>query len=108
MPDPELPPQALGVGHWTGEIIQAVLKEHGAPVDLVQWIRQRGSRRKTMMFMKHPGVAFSWPPADRAWSKPLIARAPRPSALGRQCTGLGLRRRRPGSRGADHCEQQGF
>jgi acetaldehyde dehydrogenase/alcohol dehydrogenase len=49
---------ALGVGNRTGEIIQAVLKEHGAPVDLVQWVRQRGSRRKTGMFMKHPGVAF--------------------------------------------------
>ena len=24
----------------------------------MQWIRQRGSRRKTTMFMKHPGVAF--------------------------------------------------
>jgi acyl-CoA reductase-like NAD-dependent aldehyde dehydrogenase len=49
---------ALGVGQRTGEIIQAVLQQHSAPVDLVQWIRQRGSRRKTMMFMKHPGVAF--------------------------------------------------
>jgi acyl-CoA reductase-like NAD-dependent aldehyde dehydrogenase len=49
---------ALGVGNRTGEIIQAVLQQHGAPVDLVQWVRQRGSRRKTMMFMKHPGVAF--------------------------------------------------
>jgi len=49
---------ALGVGNRTGEIIQAVLRQHGAPVDLVQWIRERGSRRKTAMFMKHPGVAF--------------------------------------------------
>ncbi len=49
---------ALGVGNRTGEVIQAVLKQNGAPVDLVQWIRQRGSRRKTAMFMKHPGVAF--------------------------------------------------
>lgn len=49
---------ALGVGNRTGEMIQAVLQQHGAPVDLVQWVRKRGSRRKTMMFMKHPGVAF--------------------------------------------------
>jgi acyl-CoA reductase-like NAD-dependent aldehyde dehydrogenase len=49
---------ALGVGNRTGEIIQAVLQQHGASVDLVQWIRQRSSRRKTTMFMKHPGVAF--------------------------------------------------
>lgn len=49
---------ALGVGNRTGEIIQAVLQQHGAPVELIQWVRKRGSRRKTMMFMKHPGVAF--------------------------------------------------
>ena len=49
---------ALGVGSRTGEIIQSVLKKHGAPVDLVQWVRERGGRRKTLMFMKHPNVAF--------------------------------------------------
>ena len=49
---------ALGVGNRTGEIIQAVLQRHGAPVALVEWIRERSSRRKTAMFMKHPGVAF--------------------------------------------------
>ncbi len=49
---------ALGVGNRTGEIIQDVLRRHGAPVELVQWVRERTSRRKTMMFMKHPDVSF--------------------------------------------------
>ncbi|MCP4363426.1 MAG: cyclic nucleotide-binding domain-containing protein [Chloroflexi bacterium] len=49
---------ALQVGNRTGEIIQTVLQRHGAPSDLVQWVRERTSRRKTAMFMKHPDVAF--------------------------------------------------
>jgi len=49
---------ALGVGNRTGEIIQSVLQKHGAPADIVQWVRERGGRKKTMMFMKHPDVAF--------------------------------------------------
>jgi len=50
--------EAQGVGYQTGEIITAVLQKHNAPADLVQWVRGRGSRKKTMMFMKHPDVAF--------------------------------------------------
>jgi len=49
---------ALGVGNQTGAIIEAVLQKHGAPENLVQWVKERGSRKKTMMFMKHPDVAF--------------------------------------------------
>ena len=49
---------ALGVGNQTGDIILSVLKKHGAPADLVQWVRERGGRKKTLMFMKHPDVAF--------------------------------------------------
>jgi len=49
---------ALGVGKLTIDIIQDILKKHGAPVDLVQPILQRSSRHKTMMFMKHPGVSM--------------------------------------------------
>jgi acyl-CoA reductase-like NAD-dependent aldehyde dehydrogenase len=49
---------ALGVANQTGEIIRAVLLRHGAPVELVEWVRERTSRRKTMMFMKHRGIAF--------------------------------------------------
>ncbi len=49
---------ALRVGNQTGEIIRSVLKRHGAPANLVQWIHERTSRRKTMMFMKHKGIDF--------------------------------------------------
>ena len=49
---------ALGVGNQTGEIIHSVLRLHQAPVDLVQWVHERTSRRKTMMFMKHKGIHF--------------------------------------------------
>ncbi len=50
--------EAQGVGNQTGEIIAAVLQKHNAPADLVQWVRGRGSRKKTMMFMKHPDIAL--------------------------------------------------
>lgn len=49
---------ALGVANQTGDIIQTVLRRRDAPVDLVQWIRERASRRKTMMLMKHKDIAF--------------------------------------------------
>jgi acyl-CoA reductase-like NAD-dependent aldehyde dehydrogenase len=49
---------ALGVGNATGEMIRGVLEEAGAPADLVQWIRQRSSRKKTAMFLSHPGVSL--------------------------------------------------
>ncbi len=49
---------ALEVGNQTGEIIESVLRKHNAPPNLVQWIKERGSRKKTMMFMKHPDIAF--------------------------------------------------
>lgn len=50
--------KALGVGNRTGQIIQGVLKAHGAPPEMVQWIRERTSRRKTAMLMHHKGIAF--------------------------------------------------
>jgi acetaldehyde dehydrogenase/alcohol dehydrogenase len=46
------------VGNTVGELIQEVLAEHGAPVELVQWIRNRTSRRKTAKFMQHEDVAM--------------------------------------------------
>jgi acyl-CoA reductase-like NAD-dependent aldehyde dehydrogenase len=49
---------ALPVGNQAGEIIQDVLQKHGAPVDLVQWIKERTSRRLTSMFMQHKDVSF--------------------------------------------------
>jgi acyl-CoA reductase-like NAD-dependent aldehyde dehydrogenase len=48
----------FGVGTTLGELLQGVLKRHGAPEDLVQWVRSRTSRRKTMRFMSHPGVSL--------------------------------------------------
>jgi acetaldehyde dehydrogenase/alcohol dehydrogenase len=49
---------ALPVGNQAGEIIQSVLAKHGAPVDLVQWIKERTSRRLTSMFMAHKDISF--------------------------------------------------
>jgi acyl-CoA reductase-like NAD-dependent aldehyde dehydrogenase len=49
---------ALGVGSQACDIIRDVLEGHRAPKDLVQAIRQRSSRQKTMMFMNHPGVSL--------------------------------------------------
>jgi acetaldehyde dehydrogenase/alcohol dehydrogenase len=49
---------ALGVGSQACDIIRDVLEHHGAPRDLVQTIKQRASRQKTMMFMNHPDVSF--------------------------------------------------
>jgi len=47
---------ALGVGSQACDIIRDVLEHHRAPRDLVQTVRQRSSRQKTMMFMHHPDV----------------------------------------------------
>jgi acyl-CoA reductase-like NAD-dependent aldehyde dehydrogenase len=49
---------SLEVGNHTGEIIRAVLRQHGAPPELVSWVPERTSRRKTAMLLKHPGIAF--------------------------------------------------
>ena len=49
---------ALGVGSQVCDIIRDVLGRHGAPKDLVQTVRQRSSREKTMMFMNHPDVSL--------------------------------------------------
>jgi acyl-CoA reductase-like NAD-dependent aldehyde dehydrogenase len=50
-------PAAVGVGGRTGELIRAVLRDHGAPADLLQSV-ERASRTKTAMFMRHPQVAL--------------------------------------------------
>jgi acyl-CoA reductase-like NAD-dependent aldehyde dehydrogenase len=49
---------AQGLGNTVGEIVQGVLREHGAPDGLVQWIRKRTSRRKTAKFMRHEDVGM--------------------------------------------------
>lgn len=49
---------ALTVGSQTTELIRDVLRRHNVPVDTVQCIRNRVSRKTTSMFMRHPDVAF--------------------------------------------------
>ncbi len=49
---------ALGVGNQAGEMMQNVLRKHGAPVHLIQWIKERSSRKVTNMFMRHRNVSF--------------------------------------------------
>jgi acyl-CoA reductase-like NAD-dependent aldehyde dehydrogenase len=49
---------AAGVGEKAGTIIRAALERNGAPVDLVQWVRGRTSRRRTARFMSHPGIGL--------------------------------------------------
>jgi acetaldehyde dehydrogenase/alcohol dehydrogenase len=48
----------LGVGNTTCEIMMQVLKEHGAPEHIVQWVKERGSRTKTVKFMGHKDVSL--------------------------------------------------
>jgi acyl-CoA reductase-like NAD-dependent aldehyde dehydrogenase len=49
---------ALGVGCRAAEIIRTVMREHGAPADLIQCIQGRTSRALTSMFMMHKDVSF--------------------------------------------------
>jgi acetaldehyde dehydrogenase/alcohol dehydrogenase len=49
---------AQQTGNTFGELIQDALGRHGAPADLVQWIRNRTSRKKTARFMRHEGVGM--------------------------------------------------
>lgn len=50
--------RALGTANRTGELVQEVLREHGAPMDIVQWVKERNSRKTTSDFMQHEGVSF--------------------------------------------------
>ena len=47
-----------GVAEKVGLIVQGALERHGAPLDLVQWVRGRTSRQRTYKFMRHPGVSM--------------------------------------------------
>lgn len=47
-----------GVGRRTVELIQKVLKEHGAPVNLVQAPQLPASRAVTNAFLRHDGINF--------------------------------------------------
>ncbi|MGN6169904.1 MAG: aldehyde dehydrogenase family protein [Solirubrobacteraceae bacterium] len=47
-----------GVAEAAGVIVHGALERHGAPIELVQWVRGRTSRQRTQRFMHHPGVAM--------------------------------------------------
>ena len=49
---------AQGLGNDVGETILGVLREHEAPEGLVQWVRNRTSRRKTAKLMRHDDVGL--------------------------------------------------
>ena len=40
------------------ELLRGALEAHGAPADLIQCVRSRASRAKTIQFMQHPDVAL--------------------------------------------------
>ena len=40
------------------DLMRGIIERHGAPPDLLQMVRQRGSRRTTAMYMRHPGVSL--------------------------------------------------
>jgi acetaldehyde dehydrogenase/alcohol dehydrogenase len=48
----------LGVGNAVCEIMEHVLTHEGVPAHLMQWVRYRTSRSKTVKFMAHPGVSL--------------------------------------------------
>jgi acyl-CoA reductase-like NAD-dependent aldehyde dehydrogenase len=41
-----------------GDLMRGALEQHGAPADLIQWVKDRNSRKKTAMFFEHPGVSL--------------------------------------------------
>jgi acetaldehyde dehydrogenase / alcohol dehydrogenase len=50
--------RASGVSNRLGELIQSVLREQGAPTDLVQWVSAKNSRTTALAFMQHPNIAL--------------------------------------------------
>ncbi len=50
--------RAMDVSNQVGELVQQVLYEHGAPLDLVQWVSAKKSRTTVSALMVHPGVSF--------------------------------------------------
>ncbi|TMD60534.1 MAG: aldehyde dehydrogenase family protein [Chloroflexi bacterium] len=50
--------KASGASNLLGELIQAVLRERGAPADLVQWVRSKNSRSTAIAFMEHPKISL--------------------------------------------------
>jgi acetaldehyde dehydrogenase / alcohol dehydrogenase len=50
--------RAQQVSNQVGALIQPVLRQHGAPADLVQWVRSHSSRQITAALMSHPQVGL--------------------------------------------------
>lgn len=50
--------RAMGVSSAVCELMQGVLRAHGAPPELLQWVRQRTSRKLTAKFMAHRNVSL--------------------------------------------------
>jgi acetaldehyde dehydrogenase/alcohol dehydrogenase len=48
----------LGVGNTVCTLMQSVLDQNGAPPNLLEWVRERSSRRKTVQFMRHSDVSL--------------------------------------------------
>jgi len=50
--------RARNVSLCVEELLRGALEAHGAPADLIQCVRSRASRTKTVQFMEHPNVAL--------------------------------------------------
>lgn len=50
--------RAMDVSNQVGELVQQVLSEQGAPLDLVQWVSSKKSRTTASALMTHQGVSF--------------------------------------------------
>jgi acyl-CoA reductase-like NAD-dependent aldehyde dehydrogenase len=50
--------RAQQVSNQVGALIQHVLRQHGAPIDLVQWVQSGGSRQTTTALMRHRHVGL--------------------------------------------------
>lgn len=48
----------MQVGNTTCELIARTLVANDAPADIVQWVRSRSNRGKTLKYMRHPGVSL--------------------------------------------------
>ena len=49
---------ALKLAPLIGNILHDALRRHEAPVDWIQWVKSRGSRRMTTLMMRHPAVSL--------------------------------------------------
>jgi acetaldehyde dehydrogenase / alcohol dehydrogenase len=50
--------RAMSVSNQVGELIQQVLYEQGAPLDLVQWVSAKKGRTTASALMTHAGISF--------------------------------------------------